>query len=263
MREARDTAGATNIVDRMLAQHGTYDNAIRVLAGEAYVLREEAREHEEEIEGLRARQIPDGAVVLTGDEAKALTTIKATGVALDKVAERVKLAGDLEGQQAANTRRTSQDAAAKALNWNPAVLAPLLDSNKYVIELRDVVLKEAGKQDRTVKVPYVREDKPNAAWEKLDELVARADNLKPFLPALKTVTTNANGADGSSSSGSAASTTGGNETIFAFTQTPSQGDGSSADPVDRFIASRNKRADARSNPLVRSTAGPDQQNGKK
>jgi hypothetical protein len=233
-----------------------------VLAGENFDFRESQRDRDEEVDRLKKNQVPDGAVVLTGDDAKHFTAIKATGVALDKVAERVKLAGDLEGKQAASERRTSQDAAAKALTWNPDVLAPLLDNHKYLIELRDIVVKEAGKADRTVKVPYVRKDAQGSAWERLDELVTRDESLKPFLPALKTVpasgTQGANGssAAGGSSSGSTASTTSDATTIFPFGQSPSQsgGDGSS-DPVDKFINNRNKAAAARTNPLTRSTAG--------
>jgi hypothetical protein len=264
-------AGAGDIVDRLVHRYGSEAEALRVLAGENFDFREREREREQEIEDLKTKQVPDGAVVLTGDDAKAFTAIKATGVALDKVAERVKLAGDLEGKQAATERRTSQDAAAKALKWNPDVLAPLLDTRKLVIELRDVVVKEQGKADRTAKVPYVREDKQGASWERLDELVTRDESLKNFLPALQKVPasgtqgTNGDSAAGSSSSGSAASTTSSSDTIFPFTQTPSQGGGSdsSGDAVDKFVTARNKSAAARTNPLVRSTAGSGSQNGAK
>lgn len=255
-------AGAADIVDRLVHRYGSEAEALRVLAGENFDQRETLRERDDTIEELRQKQTPDGAVVLTGDDAKHFAAIKATGVALDKVAERVTLAGKLEGEQAAQTRRTSQDAAAKALNWNPDVLAPLLDNHKYLTELRDIVVKEAGKADRTVKVPYVRKDAQGSAWERLDELVAREESLKPFLPALKTVPAsgtqgaNGNGAVGGSSSGSAAGTTGDASTIFPFTQSPAQGAGDgSSDPVDKFITNRNKAAAARSNPLTRSTAG--------
>jgi len=254
--------GAADIVDRLVHRYGSLEEALRVLAGENFDFREAQREHDAEVERLRQHQVPDGAVVLTGEDAKHFAAIKATGVALDKVAERITLAGKLEGEQAAQTRRTSQDAAAKALSWNPDVLAPLLDNHKFLIELRDIVVKEAGKADRTVKVPYVRKDAQGSAWERLDELVARDESLKPFLPALKTVPAsgtqgaNGSGAAGGTQSGTGAGTTGDATTIFPFTQQPSQGGGDgSADPVDKFITNRNKAAAARTNPLLRSTAG--------
>jgi hypothetical protein len=254
-------------------RYGSEREALRVLSGENYDFRDRERARSQEIEGLRAKQVPDGALVLTGDDLKAWQAIKALNVPVTEVAPRVKEAGELKERQQQADRRKAQDSAAASLKWNADVLAPLLDTNKLDIELRDVVLVENGKEI-SQKRPYVRKaGDASAAWEKLDELVARDASLKNFLPALKVVpatgaqSTNGNGAAGSTAPGSSASsssstTAPANGNVFSSIPFPveqgsSSGDSSSAGVglVDKFIERSNKAAAERPNPFRRPQSG--------
>jgi uncharacterized membrane protein YgcG len=140
------------------------------------------------------------------------------------------------------------------LKYNADVLGGLVEDprNPLVIELRDTVVKENGKES-TVKVPFVRkatDDK--ATWEKLSEYADR--EWKSWLPALKNVST-AQGAAGTSASGTGGSDSGAGSSHFTpFVEQGGSSQGGGTDAVSRHIAAVNKANAERANPFRRPPA---------
>ena len=199
-REGRD-----EILTGLLHSYGTYERAAQVLASENWDYRRKNKDLNAQVVTLQSRVPADGAIVLTGDDAKAWPQIKALNLTGEKLVERVKRADELEQTVVAEQRQKVREEAAKAQGWNATVLSPLLDQHKLDVDMRDVLVKDASGKESTQKVPYVRKsDDKNAAWEKLSDVVDRDPVLKAFIPALKVVPQggSTNGASGSTSAGS-------------------------------------------------------------
>lgn len=234
---------AQGIVDRLVSKFGTMSRALEVLAGENFDYRETNRELSARVQQLGAKQVPDGAIVLTGEDAKSWNAIKAIeGVTPDKVPDVVKKSRDLEMKIAATDRESIVGKASESLKWNPKVLAGLLSQSKLDLEMRDTIVRDGAGKESTEKVPYVRKaGDASAAWEKLSEFGER--DFKDFLPALRTAASG--GGNGSGPAGT--------ETI-----TPMPGQGTPAaqgatggDVVDNFIGQQQSAAKGRVNPLSR------------
>lgn len=175
--------------ERTLARYealGTPEELQKLAADNEKLKKENAERREanraltEERDGLKAK-VPDGAVVLTGDEAKAYETLTASGVALTDVPKVAEERDALRTQKAKRDRRDELMQGAPAEGWGEHAADVLLDTVGFDavtdIELRDVdgpngrdgkptkvkapFLTVDGKQVRASE--WVKEHKPHLA----------------------------------------------------------------------------------------------------
>jgi hypothetical protein len=162
----------------VLQQYG--NDAIRMadrvaeLERDNYQLREQRRTLREEVTGLKGRQTPEGAVVLTGDDAKAWQAFSSLGKPDEvqaKLTERDTLAAEVAAAKKAETLR--QVAEASGLNFAP--LKRVGADHEY--ELRDATDADG----KAVKVAYI---KVGDAFKPLAEHVdTEWADIKPALTA--------------------------------------------------------------------------------
>lgn len=172
--EAREDF-ATAHVSKLIRRYGTAQNALDVLAGELFDMREERR--------LAPPPPPPGSVVLVGADVEAWTAWKGLNLPAKDVQEKLTRLSTLETAQAREQLGTQAQQAAQPLGYNHEVLSDLLASKGLQLDLRDTVVVQADRTEKTVKMGYVRpKDQPNAAYQRLDEYAQQ--HLKPYLPAL-------------------------------------------------------------------------------
>lgn len=243
----------------------------------------ELRDSQRNLQGqLRARpELPQGAVVLVGEDAKrhqALQQILTEhgNLTPDQVKERMARLTSLETAQAQAQLGTQAQQAAAPFRWNHEVLSDLLATKGLEIELRDTVVVQPDKTEKTVKLGYLRpKGQPNATWQRADEYAAQ--HLKPYLPALTAQPQGGTaGAGTSGTAGGQGAPAGGvagaagapaapagaqgvhaGVVVFDGQQVPAGangGQGAALDPVAAMIAA-NHQAAAGSNPL-RPQAAP-------
>lgn len=255
---------AQDVVEMLTAKFGTAAEALRVLSGENVDYRRKNRELRDELADLEEIVPHDGELVLSVDDAKVWTAIKSLkgpdGKDVDpaKVPDRLKRADELETELVGTKRKEISDKAARTLKFNADVLRGLVEDPRHplTLELRDMVVRENGK-DITVPIPYVRKaNDDKSAWEKLSDFADR--EWKSWLPALKTVPTTQGGSgaatngDGSAMNG-ASSTMGGESEHFTplVDQAGSSHGGGTGSTVDRYLQTHNAAQAQRgaSNPL--------------
>lgn len=160
----------------VLQQYG--GDAIRMadrvaeLERENYRYREQKRDLAAEVQALKGKQVPDGAVVLTGDDAQAWQAFSTLGKP-DEVKTRLEERDSLAAEVAGVKRDQTLREVAEAAGYKFAVLRQLGGDREY--ELRDVTA-----DGQTRKVPFVKDGdtaKPLAEFAQ----GAWAD----FLPALQ------------------------------------------------------------------------------
>lgn len=247
-RTAERADAVQGIVDRLVTRYGTMARALEVLAAENHEHRESLRQLRQEADGLKAKVPADGSFVLTADQKKVWDAIVATKVPLDKVAERLTRANELETKQAEADFAKLVEQGAATFKLNAPVLQSLLKDKGYTLELRDVIV-----DGKTTKVPYVRKaNDDKAAWDKLDVAIENNAELKPYLPALKTLP---QGGNASESGGGASGRDGSSD--FVSHDMPSNsssassaqgGGGSGGSVVDQHLAKQKSRSE-RPNPL--------------
>lgn len=244
-RRQRDySEESSDYTDRLIRKYGSKDKALEVLGGELFDLREERREQDAEIETMKAKLTPDGAVVLTGAKAEAWKKIDALATELklpedklgEKIVERVKKADTLEAKEAKDTKSKARKDVAAAADMDGDVLDPLLEQFGLEVETKEIQVQGTDGKLTPKKVAHVRKaGDANAAWEKLSDFAARDGSpLKPFAVALakKTSTTT--------------------QTTNAGFNFPDQQGGTSntaGSAVDKKLEQINSRAN-RANPLV-------------
>lgn len=246
-RRKRDyDAEASDYTDRLIHKYGSKDKALEVLGAELFDLREERREQDTELETLKAKVTPDGAVVLTGAKAEAWKKIDALATELklpedklgDKIVERVKTADTLEAKEAKDAKSKARKDVAEAAGMDGDVLDPLLEQFGLEVENKEVQIQKDGKLTPT-KVAHVRKaGDANAAWEKLTDFAARDGSLlKPFAVALAKKTTTSTTNTTPASSG------------FTFPDQQGGTSGTAGSAVDKKLEQINARSN-KPNPLV-------------
>lgn len=115
-----------------------------------YALRNKRRDLEAEVAALRGKQTPEGATVLTGDDAAAFAAYRALGAPADVQAKLVER-DTLAGQVAEARKREHLAAVAQAAGFKPNVLARFYGDREY--ELRDQTI-----DGKAVKVAFVKDD---------------------------------------------------------------------------------------------------------
>lgn len=140
-------------VTRLIGRHGTAIAALTQIAGEQLRFKRRAQAAERDAADLRKKVPADGSVVLTGDEAKAYTELKAKGVTLDKVPASLKTLADLQATHSTQTREQDLTAAAGD-KYNVKVLKTLIGDTP--LEFKDMPVMKADKSGvENVKVAYV------------------------------------------------------------------------------------------------------------
>jgi hypothetical protein len=239
------------LVERLVAQWGSEARALDVLAQENYEHREALRTVKDENAQLKANQIPTGGVVLTGPEKDAWDKIKASGVAVDKVADTVKEAITLKADKLKTDRAAAIKAVAVTAKLDPDVLAPLCEQFHLDVEERAEKVAGANGKIEDGKVAYVRSsDDSKAAWEKLDTFIAKEGSpLKLFAVALKAkgTTQQQTSTNGTQSTNSQGVTS---HVVPDLSGDTSSAGSSSDDPIARRLAARQKADANRVNPLM-------------
>lgn len=215
-----ELAGMRALLDK---HKGDAMAVVGILYNENYSLRESNRQ-------LKARQAPEGATVLTGEDAQSWATYQALGKPADlktAVEERTQLQGKLAGME----RETTLRSVAEAAGYKPTVLANLDRIAKAEGKTLTFDVRETQQDGKPVKVAYVKDgdkelsisDYANANW---------AD----FLPALTAV------------QGSGQQQQGGTRFVAQHSGSGAQG---KQDPVEDFIAKQDELRKAEKNPLIR------------
>lgn len=248
-------AETSAIAERFLAKYGTYERAIEVMAGEHYEYREAARKDAETIGTLQRNQVPKDAVVLTGDDVKHWEKVKATGVAIDKIAPTLERAKVLEAERVKLERATKHADVAKAAMLDKDVLSPLLEQFGFDVDTRVVKVQQGDKLVDQQQAIIRKAGDDKAVWEPLSEFIAKDGSpLKPFGVALK-LKGNANNNGGSAANGNASGAQGATTHAFAdaFGTSGDAGNGGGGDFVTNRIKTQNSAADKRTNPLRPAT----------
>lgn len=165
-REVVVSKGEKNsLVMRLAGEHGSVDNAALHLAGR--VIRYQKRAQEAERQAAAAKKLvpPADAVVLTGDEAKAITELRNQKVDLAKLPTTIKESSELRTQVALSSRKSDLVAAA-GKEYKVNVLSKLLGDTpdgKVIglpIEFRETLVQvtkdDGSKGTETKRVPYVK-----------------------------------------------------------------------------------------------------------
>lgn len=190
---------------------------------------------EAEVDRIAGQLPAQGAVVLTGEEAKAWGTFKGLGTAED-VKRAMEELPALRTTVSATERATVGREAAKLLGWNPDATVGAITDKGLVVSLVD------GKnaKNEAVKVPHVRPagDEKAATVPLEDWVKAHAAYLTPALTAT-------GGTGGAPPAGGAPLTF----PVLSAGGAPA----ATGDPVADFAKQAQAARDARPNPLVPRT----------
>jgi hypothetical protein len=180
---------ADDFTTRMIAEHGTVENALRAVSMRYFAASDAQATAERAAAELRAK-LPDGSLVLPKAEAESFAKLQALGTPAE-IEAKVKKAGELEAAVATTTAKEQARAAALAGQVDPDAFVDYALRTKLPIELRDMAVVENGKTV-TRKVPYVRNPADDKAafvplTDYMGTLPAHEQRaLKPSGPALVT-----------------------------------------------------------------------------
>lgn len=147
------TQETDEFVTRLIGRHGNALAALTRIAGEQLRFRRRAQAAEKEAADLRAKMPAADAVVLTGDEAKSIKSLKDKGVDLTKVSGDLESYGTLKAEVAKSKRLQDLQVAAGD-KYDLKVLTTLLGDTP--LEFKPVnVMKEDKSGVETINVPYV------------------------------------------------------------------------------------------------------------
>lgn len=129
---------------------------------------------------------PAGAVVLTGDQAKAWTAYQALGKPEDLSAlkgERDTLKTTLAERDASEKRLSAADSAAEALGWNSKATRRLVADQKLTLEMRETEVDDGKGQKVKKPMPFVLSGEgATAKAEPLADVITKEHDV--YLPAL-------------------------------------------------------------------------------
>lgn len=144
---------ADDFTTRMIAEHGSIENALRATATRMFAAQDSLATVTGERDTL-SRRLPEGSVVLPKAEAESFAKLQALGTPAE-IEAKVKKAGELEGTVAATALEKLAKDAAAAAQFDPDAFAAHAAAKGLYIELKDTPVIEAGKTV-TKKVPHVR-----------------------------------------------------------------------------------------------------------
>lgn len=149
---------------------------INDLEADNYKTREKVRERDTRIKELEAKQVPDGAVVLTGDDAKLYQDFRSLNLKPDEVQQRLKDADEAVAERDQLKRSNTIREVADVTGYKATVLERLGADLTY--EVKDVTESKNGKSE-TVKRAFVKVDGKDTP---LSDYAKQA--WPDFLPAL-------------------------------------------------------------------------------
>lgn len=157
---------------------GTPEEVVKKVSG----LETDNKKQRDEIRDLKAAAPPEGAVVLTGDEAKAYPTLKELGKP-EVIQAKLTKAEETEGELAAMKRSRTVREAADAHGYKPSVLEKLPGADKLSFEVKTEKVKDEKGEETEAKVAYVTPPEEGAEPVRLTDHAEAA--WKDFLPALQ------------------------------------------------------------------------------
>jgi hypothetical protein len=140
--------------------------------------RDELRERDEKLKALP----PEGAVVLTGDDAKAWPTLKELGKP-DEVRAKLEQGEKDKAALAERDRRDQVRSAAEAAGFKVSVLEKLPGAEGLTFEGKEETVRDAAGKETKAMVAYVTGSEEGATPKKLADHAEAA--WKDFLPALQ------------------------------------------------------------------------------
>lgn len=148
---------------------------------ENYTLREDKRKLNARVEELQGKQPAEGAVVLTGDEAKTWGAIKELNLSADDIKAKLQSSTETAAELSRLKRQSLIREAAETEGYKHTVLDTLIGADM------PLELKEVDKDGKKVKQAFVKVDEQELS---LSDYITthKAD----FLPALKVETGNGN-----------------------------------------------------------------------
>lgn len=108
------------------------------------------------VKELEGKQVPEGAVVLTGEEATAYPTLKELGKP-EEIKGKLEKLPTLEAEIARRDREAARDAAARALGIEGNDLRPFAGSDALSYETREEEVELQGGKREKRPVPYVKD----------------------------------------------------------------------------------------------------------
>lgn len=228
----------TSAIERLIQRLGGGDAnaAVAELVRENQGYRDRHRQDQEALSEVQKKLPGEGAVVLTGDDAKTWAAVSARKLTAEQLETQLKERETLSAQVAEHTANTQWAEAAQALGWKPNVVQRIAKSEGLHLEFREVIqpTKDDPEKTETVRRAHVRP----AADEKaecmlLDKYVEQ--HLADFLPALK--------AD--AETGGSGDRTNGNGQGVRYPQQPTGGKAPKVDVVGKQLAGRYQRPSAR------------------
>lgn len=157
------------LVEAALAKHGDQTSALKAVISDLYAARDDNK-------ALKAKLPADGALVLTGDDAKEWGTYRTLGKPGDL--KKALDEGSTFKETATKYEREKHHAVVAGLvGFKPTVLDDLATAKKVTIVVKD----EKDKAGKEIKVPHVQLE-----GDKTTPLTAYAEaSWKDYLPALK------------------------------------------------------------------------------
>lgn len=146
-------------------------------------LREKNRVLRTELDAAK-QKVPEGAVVLAGEEAKAWEALKALGKTPKEISEALAERDTLAGKLAEHEARERSAKVAGILKWDPDLTPDFLkDKGLTALELKEEEIDRGNGKTEKGLVPYVmRGEGKDAKQEKLADVVSR--EFPKYLTAL-------------------------------------------------------------------------------
>lgn len=228
------STAASNPVSVVLAEQNR--NPVKI----AKILTARIRELEQQL----TRAVPAGAVVLTGDKAKAWETYQALGTPDEvraKIATVDELSATIAQRDATDARQKLGKAAAKALGWNEDVTTDFIGTKNLTVEMRDVEVEENGATVTRPKPFLVSGEGASAKAEPLDAAITR--DFAGYLPALRATSAPADTTAGSGTT-SRPARAGMAGPAYPAQRGPAAGAATTGDGIDAILARNHERASA-------------------
>ncbi|MCB2129662.1 MAG: hypothetical protein KDE03_11425 [Rhodobacteraceae bacterium] len=176
------TAKLANAIEGLVSKHGSEIGAIQTLLDENLKYRDKLRDLKRDLEAAKAGAVPDGAVVLSGDDLKAYEALKALGDA-KSIGEAIEAGKAAQTELGAYRRADKRAKAARVAKANPDILATLdRDGIEYDVEgdgddAKAIIVTKDGETD--VRTPFW--EFVGATWPALR--TALAQDGTPAAPA--------------------------------------------------------------------------------
>lgn len=146
---------ADDFTTRMIAQHGTLDNAMRATATRMFEAEDRVAAVSAERDAFKAKVPGEGDLVIPKAEAKEFKKVVDLGMTPDDIVAAVKERDALKGKDSARTLADQGREAGTAHGFDPEATAAMVQAKGLHVEAKDVQTVEKGKTV-TKKIYHVR-----------------------------------------------------------------------------------------------------------